>query len=67
MHGVNVMGVVHGIQAFVPCMFDSREEGHSLDTSSGDGGIEPLPHQSVDAASRHPASVAAGRYWNVDG
>ena len=43
VHGVNVMGVVHGVLAFVPRMIEAGEPGHVVNTSSGDGGIEPLP------------------------
>lgn len=32
--GVNLMGVVHGIQAFVPSMLAHGEEGHIVNTSS---------------------------------
>ena len=32
--GVNLMGVVHGIQAFVPAMVASGEQGHIVNTSS---------------------------------
>lgn len=52
VHGVNVMGVIHGIQAFVPRMIEGGEEGHIINTSSGDGGISPLPYQSVYASSK---------------
>jgi NAD(P)-dependent dehydrogenase (short-subunit alcohol dehydrogenase family) len=52
VHGVNVMGVVHGIQAFVPRMVESGEPGYVVNTSSGDGGIEPMPSASVYAASK---------------
>lgn len=52
VHGVNVMGVVHGILAFVPRMIAAGEEGHVVNTSSGDGGIAPLPTASVYAASK---------------
>jgi NAD(P)-dependent dehydrogenase (short-subunit alcohol dehydrogenase family) len=52
VHGVNVMGVVHGIQSFVPRMIASGDEGYVVNTSSGDGGIEPLPSASVYAASK---------------
>jgi NAD(P)-dependent dehydrogenase (short-subunit alcohol dehydrogenase family) len=52
VHGVNVMGVVHGIQAFVPRMIASGEEGYVVNTSSGDGGIAPMPAASVYAASK---------------
>ena len=52
VHGVNVMGVVHGVLAFVPRMIDARRQGHVINTSSGDGGISPLPTASVYAASK---------------
>ena len=57
VHGVNVMGVVHGILAFVPRMIASGEAGHVLNTSSGDGGIEPLPGASVYASSKAAVST----------
>lgn len=56
VHGVNVMGVVHGIQSFVPRMIASGKEGHVINTSSGDGGISPLPYQSVYASSKAAVS-----------
>lgn len=57
VHSVNVMGVVHGIQAFVPRMIAGGEEGHVINTSSGDGGISPLPYQSVYASSKAAVSI----------
>ena len=57
VHGVNVHGVVHGIQAFVPRMLESGEEGLVLNTSSGDGGIAPLAEQSVYASSKAAVSI----------
>ncbi len=56
VHGVNVLGVVHGIQAFVPRMIAAGEEGHIINTSSGDGGVSPLPYQSVYASSKAAVS-----------
>ena len=56
VHGVNVHGVVHGIQAFVPRMIASGEEGYVINTSSGDGGVSPLPYQSVYASSKAAVS-----------
>lgn len=56
VHGVNIFGVMHGIQAFVPRMIASGEEGHVINTSSGDGGISPLPYQSVYASSKAAVS-----------
>ena len=57
VHGVNVMGVIHGIQSFVPRMIEGGEEGHVINTSSGDGGISPLPYQSVYASSKAALSI----------
>jgi NAD(P)-dependent dehydrogenase (short-subunit alcohol dehydrogenase family) len=57
VHGVNVRGVVHGIQAFVPRMLASGEEGFVMNTSSGDGGISALAEQSVYASSKAAVST----------
>lgn len=56
VHGVNVMGLMYGIQAFVPRMIAAGEEGHIINTSSGDGGVSPLPYQSVYASSKAAVS-----------
>jgi NAD(P)-dependent dehydrogenase (short-subunit alcohol dehydrogenase family) len=50
--GVNVFGVAHGVLAFVPRMIASGEPGMVVNTSSGDGGIAPVPYASVYAASK---------------
>jgi NAD(P)-dependent dehydrogenase (short-subunit alcohol dehydrogenase family) len=50
--GVNVFGVAHGIQAFVPRMLASGEEGVVINTSSPDGPIAPMPQASVYAATK---------------
>jgi NAD(P)-dependent dehydrogenase (short-subunit alcohol dehydrogenase family) len=57
VHGVNVHGVAHGVQAFVPRMIESGEEGFVLNTSSGDGGISPLAQQVVYASSKAAVSI----------
>ena len=57
IHGVNVGGVAHGVQAFVPRMIASGEEGFVLNTSSGDGGISPLAQQVVYASSKAAISI----------
>ncbi|KOV69706.1 SDR family NAD(P)-dependent oxidoreductase [Streptomyces sp. MMG1121] len=49
---VNVWGVFHGVQAFVPRMINSGQPGHVVNTSSGDGGIAPLPTASVYAVTK---------------
>ena len=57
VHGVNVRGVAHGIQAFVPRMLEGGEEGFVMNTSSGDGGISPLAQQVVYASSKAAVSI----------
>lgn len=57
VHGVNVQGVAHGVQAFVPRMIESGEEGVVINTSSGDGGISPLAQQVVYASSKAAVSI----------
>jgi NAD(P)-dependent dehydrogenase (short-subunit alcohol dehydrogenase family) len=57
VHGVNVHGVMHGVQAFVPRMIEAGEEGLVVNTSSGDGGIGPLATQSVYASSKAAISI----------
>jgi NAD(P)-dependent dehydrogenase (short-subunit alcohol dehydrogenase family) len=59
VHAVNVRGTAHCIQAFVPRMLESEEEGHIVITSSGDGGITPLPFAAVYAASNAARSAMA--------
>lgn len=50
--GVNVMGVVYGINAFVPEILNHGEGGHIVNTSSGNGGLSPLPGTPIYAASK---------------
>lgn len=40
---VNLWGVIHGINVFVPVLLSQGDEGHVVNTSSGNGGIAPLP------------------------
>ncbi len=50
--GVNVWGVIHGIKAFVPAMLAHGEPGHVVNTSSGNGGIAPLPGTPIYALTK---------------
>jgi NAD(P)-dependent dehydrogenase (short-subunit alcohol dehydrogenase family) len=50
--GVNVWGVIHGINAFVPAMLAQGDEGHIVNTSSGNGGLFPLPSTPQYAATK---------------
>ncbi len=48
--GVNLYGVIHGINAFVPHMIEHGEAAHVVNTSSPNGGITPIlgtPEYSV--------------------
>jgi len=51
---VNVYGIIHGINAFVPTMVASGAVGHVVNTSSGNGGVSPLrgtPQYAVTKAA----------------
>jgi NAD(P)-dependent dehydrogenase (short-subunit alcohol dehydrogenase family) len=54
---VNVWGVIHGIHAFVPGMLAHGEEGHVVNTSSGNGGLVLVPGTPIYSASK--AAVSA--------
>src|SRR5215213_5836259 len=49
---VNVFGAANGVLSFVPRMIESGEPGVVVNTSSGDGGIAPVPYASVYASSK---------------
>ncbi|MEU8785290.1 SDR family NAD(P)-dependent oxidoreductase [Streptomyces sp. NPDC048637] len=49
---VNVWGVFHGIQCFLPRMLAGGAPGHVVNTSSTDGGVAPLPTASVYAVTK---------------
>lgn len=49
---VNLLGVVHGIAAFVPRMLEGGEDGVIINTSSGNGGLASLPNTPIYAASK---------------
>lgn len=49
---VNVWGVIHGIKAFVPAMLEGGEEGHVVNTSSGNGGIAPMTSTAIYATTK---------------
>jgi NAD(P)-dependent dehydrogenase (short-subunit alcohol dehydrogenase family) len=51
---VNVWGVINGINAFVPTLLAQDDEGHVINTSSGNGGVSPLastPQYAVTKAA----------------
>lgn len=52
--GVNTMGIVHGIRAFVPIMLDQGEEAHIVNTASM-AAVTTCPMSSGYYASKHAA------------
>jgi len=54
--GVNVFGTANGVSSFVPRMIETGEPGVVVTTSSGDGGIAPVPYASVYASSKAAVS-----------
>lgn len=54
---VNLWGVIHGIKAFVPGMLAHGEEGHIVNTSSGNGGLVVLPSTPIYATSKSAVST----------
>ena len=54
--GVNVFGTANGVLCFVPRMLAGDEPGVVVTTSSGDGGIAPVPYASVYASSKAAVS-----------
>ncbi|MEQ1439745.1 SDR family NAD(P)-dependent oxidoreductase [Fontimonas sp. SYSU GA230001] len=50
--GVNLMGVVHGVQAFVPRMLAQQDECHVVNTASV-AGLLSVPASSVYCVSKH--------------
>ncbi len=49
---VNVFGMANGVLSFVPRMIESGDPGVVVNTSSGDGGLAPVPYASIYAASK---------------
>lgn len=60
---VNLMGVVHGMQAFVPAMIEGGDEGHVVNTSSGNGGIAPLAASAIYATTKAAVTTVSEVLW----
>ena len=57
---VNVLGVIHGIKAFVPILLE-QGEGHIVNTCSGNGGFAPIARGAMGgpATAVYPMTKAA--------
>lgn len=60
---VNVMGVVHGLRSFVPLLLEQGEEGHIVNTSSGNGGLSPMRGLPIYAASKSAVTQISECLW----
>ena len=60
---VNVMGVVNGINAFVPTMLASGDDGHVVNTTSGNGGFTPLINSAVYATTKAAVTTITECLW----
>jgi NAD(P)-dependent dehydrogenase (short-subunit alcohol dehydrogenase family) len=54
---VNLWGVIHGVKAFLPAMLAHGEEGHVVNTSSGNGGLVLLPFTPIYSTSKSAVST----------
>jgi NAD(P)-dependent dehydrogenase (short-subunit alcohol dehydrogenase family) len=55
--GVNLFGIAYAVAAFVPKMIEGGDEGWIVNTSSGNGGFQPLPDLALYAASKAAVST----------
>lgn len=60
---VNIMGVVHGIRSFVPVLVEQGDEGHVVNTSSGNGGLSPMRGLPIYAASKSAVTQISECLW----
>ncbi len=54
---VNIWGVIHGVKAFVPGMLAHGEEGHVVNTSSGNGGLVLIAGTPIYSTSKSAVST----------
>ncbi len=63
--GVNVFGVAHCVQSFVPRMLDGGDEGWVVNTSSDNGGYQPMADLVMYAASKAAITAYAEALENA--
>ena len=59
---VNVLGIVNGINAFVPTLV-AQDEGHVVNTSSGNGGFTPLANSAIYAVTKAAVTCITECLW----
>jgi NAD(P)-dependent dehydrogenase (short-subunit alcohol dehydrogenase family) len=60
---VNVMGVINGINAFVPTMLAQDTEGAVVNTTSGNGGFTPMINSAVYATTKAAVTCLTECLW----
>jgi NAD(P)-dependent dehydrogenase (short-subunit alcohol dehydrogenase family) len=61
--GVNLLGVIHGLHAFVPLMLEHGEEGHIVNTASGAGLV---PANRVYSVTKHAVvALSEALYYDL--
>ncbi len=61
-YDVNVFGIINGIKAFVP-MLVAQDEGHVVNTSSGNGGFTPMPQAAIYPATKAAVTTITECLW----
>jgi len=59
---VNVFGVIHGINTFVPVLLE-QDEGHVVNTSSSNGTFAPLSNSAVYATTKAAVTAITECLW----
>src|SRR3954449_6104451 len=59
---VNVFGVIHGINTFVPVLL-AQDEGHVMNTSSSNGTFAPLSNSAVYATTKAAVTTITECLW----
>ena len=59
---VNVFGVINGIKAFVPLLVE-QDEGHVVNTSSGNGGFTPMPQNAIYPVTKAAVTTITECLW----
>jgi NAD(P)-dependent dehydrogenase (short-subunit alcohol dehydrogenase family) len=60
---VNVMGVINGINAFIPTMLAQDTEGAVVNTTSGNGGFTPLINSAIYATTKAAVTCLTECLW----
>jgi NAD(P)-dependent dehydrogenase (short-subunit alcohol dehydrogenase family) len=60
---VNVMGIINGLNAFVPTMLAQDTEGHIVNTTSGNGGFTPIINSAVYATTKAAVVTITECLW----